>query len=103
MGCGLNTNTRAELLALWVLQHIAKEIGIPTLHVYGDSYVIINWSNDKATLTTLILDARCDNIEGLKACFHALDFHHVYREHNEGEHSLSKEALPMASNLLSFT
>ena len=71
--------------------------------MYGDSYVIINWSNDKATLTTLILDARCDNIEGLKACFHALDFHHVYREHNERVDNLSKEALPMASGLLSFT
>ena len=90
MGCGLNTNTRAECLALWDLLHISKEIGIPTLHVYGDSSVIINWENDKATLTALDLDAWCDNIEGLKACFIALEFQHVYREHNEREDSLSK-------------
>ena len=33
MSCGSCTNTRAELLALWALLHIAKEIGLPHLHV----------------------------------------------------------------------
>ena len=42
-------------------------MGIPTPHVYGDSYVIINWENDKETLSTLDLDVWCVNIEGLKA------------------------------------
>ena len=77
-------------------------MGIPTPHVYGESYVIINWENDKETLSTLDLDAWCDNIEGLKVLFLALDFNYVYREHNEREDILSKEALPMASILLSF-
>ena len=42
LGCGHNTNTRAELLALWASLHIAKDIGLPYLHIFGDSSVIIN-------------------------------------------------------------
>ena len=81
---------------------LLKEIGIPSLHVYGDSSVIINWANDKVKLTALDLDAWCLNIVELKAYFLSLDFQHVYREHNEKENSLSKDALPMATGLLSF-
>ena len=101
MGCGHNTNIRAELLALWVLLHFAKVIGIPTLHVYGDSYVIINWANDKAALSALDLNCWCDIIMDSKAFFLSLDFH-VFREHNKRAHSLSKETLSMALGLLSF-
>ena len=42
LGCGNNTNTRAELLALWVLLYFVDGIGIPSLHVYGDSSIVIN-------------------------------------------------------------
>ena len=37
-----------------------------------------------------------------KASFLLLEFQHVYREHNKKAECLSKEALPMASGLLSF-
>ena len=103
MGCGHNTNTKSKLLALWALLDLAKEIGIPTLHVYGDSSIIINRDNDKATLFSLYLDGWRDNITEMKAFFHTLDFHHVFREHNKRANSLSKEVLPMAAGLLSFT
>ena len=39
----------------------------------------------------------------LKAFFHTLDFRHVFREHNKSVDSLSKEALRMVMDLLSFT
>ena len=39
----------------------------------------------------------------LKAFFLSLDFHHVFREHNKRENSISKEVLPMVAGLLSFT
>ena len=42
LGCGRSTNTRAELLALWASLYIAKDIGLPYLHIFGDSFVIIN-------------------------------------------------------------
>ena len=37
LGCGRITNTRAELLALWALLYVSKEIRFPYLHVFGDS------------------------------------------------------------------
>ena len=43
LGCGMSTNTRAELLALWALLAISKHLGIPLLTIFGDSLVILNW------------------------------------------------------------
>ena len=59
--------------------------------------------DDKATLSVLDLDGWCDKIMELKAFFHTLDFNHVFREHNKRADNLSKEVLPMAEVLLSFT
>ena len=50
LGYDLNTNTRVELLALWALLSIAKDIGFPYLHIFGDSSVIINWAKDNPLL-----------------------------------------------------
>ena len=44
LGCGHSTNTRDEMLALWASLYIAKDIGLPYLHVFDDSSVIINWA-----------------------------------------------------------
>ena len=54
-------------------------------------------------LFSLDLDGWCDNIMELNASFHTLDFHHVFREHNKREDSISKDVLPMVVGLLSFT
>ena len=59
--------------------------------------------DDKEPLSALDLDGWCDNITMLKAFFHTLDFHHVFREHNKRAANISKEVLPMAEGLLSFT
>ena len=44
LGCGSSTSTRAEILALWESLRVAKDIGLPYLHIFGDSSVIINWA-----------------------------------------------------------
>ena len=80
----------------------AKELGIPSLHVYGDSFSIINWVKDKESLPTLNLDGWCHSIMELKMYFLTLDFLHVYKENNKREDSLSKEALSMVHGLLTF-
>ena len=73
-GYGHNTNKRAELLALWTLLYFAEAIGLPSLHIYGDSFDVINWENNKATLSSLDLGFWCENISRLKDSFHMLDF-----------------------------
>ena len=57
LGWGSSTNTRAELLALWALLSVAKDIGFPYLHIFGNSSVIINWAKDECTLSIVNLEA----------------------------------------------
>ena len=103
LGCGRSTNTRAELLALWALLYISKEICLPHIHIFGDSSVIINWAKDNSALSILNLEAWCVDIKLLISSFSAVEFKHVYREHNERANTLSKEGLTMASGHLTFT
>ena len=81
----------------------SAEIGIPSLSIYGDSSVIINWANDNATLPVLDLDGWCEKIKSLKSSFLSLEFQHVYWEHNQIDDYLSKEALILAIGNLSYS
>ena len=83
--------------------YIAKDIGLPNLHILGDSLVIINWAKEVSTLSIVSLEAWCENIRKLMTSFSSLVFNHVYREHNERAYSLSKEGLQLASCHLTFT
>ena len=77
LGCGPSTNTRAELLAFWTLLLVAQKMGLPFLHIYGDSTVIINWANKRASLSSLELNHWCDNTRTLMEGFVWLDIRHV--------------------------
>lgn len=83
LGCGLSTNTSAELLALWTLLYWAKVLGLLFLHIFGDSSVIINWAIGKAALACLALDNWCEAIRQMMPNFLSVDLQHVYREHNQ--------------------
>ena len=74
MGCGGSTNTRVELIALWDLLIFVVAIGLPTLHVFGDSLVIINWANSVSGLSTLDMEHWCHCITEVKDSFISLNF-----------------------------
>ena len=78
-------------------------IGLPELHVYGDSKFIINWENSISGLSVLDMEHWCAHIAVVKKSFLSINFQHVYREHNMSVDGLSKEALPLDSSLLSFS
>ena len=83
MGCVLSTNTRVELRALWALLVVAKEMGIPSLNIFGDSPVIINWENKVASLDSPCLDHWCQDIKLQMNSFSFLVIKHIYREHKQ--------------------
>jgi ribonuclease HI len=56
LNCGQGTNTREELLGAWALLTLASRLSIPTIHVQGDSKVIIDWLRDKGRLQVVSLD-----------------------------------------------
>ena len=92
-----------ELLALWASLYMAKDIGLPYLHIFGDSLVIINWARNESTLSMVNLEAWCLNIRQLISWFTFVDFSHVFREHNKRVDTLSKEGLSMRVGHLSLT
>ena len=95
MGCGCSTNTRAELLALWVVLRVSLIMGMPLLMIYGDSLVIISWLNRLSALDIPILRHWCEDIREMIFHFPSVIFKHIYREHNSLADGLSKTALNM--------
>ena len=105
LGCGSSTNTRSELLSLWALLAVTKQMGIPLLSIFGDSLVIISWANIHYSLNSPILSHWCDDIRILLQSFPSVTIQHVYREHNQLANGLSKKTLSLFTgygNLLEF-
>ena len=47
LNCNPDTNTIFELIAMWMLLFCSKKFGIAENRVYGNSKVIIDWTNKK--------------------------------------------------------
>ena len=84
---------------MWTLIHWALTLGLPTLQIFGDSSVIIDWELGKASLSCLSLDYWCEAIRHMMPLFLRLDMQHIYREHNQCPDGLLKEALFLAPGL----
>ena len=80
-------------MGLWALLQTSQMMGIPLVHIYGDSQVIINWAKGITALTPPDLSHWCKESQKLITSFHGLAFSHIYREHNWIADSLSKTTL----------
>ena len=89
-------------MALWALLYFSMGMGLPSLHIFGDSLVIINWENNKASLSSLELGHWCESIRHMIDSFPLLDIRHVYREYNMRVDSLSKDVMSLAQGHFSF-
>ena len=78
-------------------------MGIPKLHVRGDSVVNINWMNSKLSLIALNLEHWCNIIYDIMQAFLSLDIKHIYREYNKSAGGLSNEAFKMMAGHLHFS
>ena len=90
---GKVSNINDGLLALWCLCKIARVFGIVTLHVFGDSKVTIKWETREYNLKVLSLIPWCYRIKKKMIHFSNINFHHIYREHNQLADQFSKVAL----------
>jgi ribonuclease HI len=93
LNCGPGTNTRAELLGAWALLTLASRLSMQSLHVLGDSKIIIEWLRGKGRLQVITLDCWKDNIITLTSSFQKISFSHVYRKDNHLVDILSKLTL----------
>ena len=95
VGCGISTNTRAELLALWSVLRVCNLMGLPIQMIMGDSMVIISWVNKLSTLNLPHLKHWCDEILSMAQHFPSVTYNHIFREHNRLADELSKRALKL--------
>ena len=95
VGCGICTNTRAELLALWSVLRVCKLMGLPIHMILADSMVVISWVNRMSTLKIPTLKHWCDEIFSMLHLAPPVTFNHIHRELNMLADDLSKKALKM--------
>jgi ribonuclease HI len=56
LNCGRGTNSKAELLGAWATLLLAHSLSISSIHVLGDSKVIIDWLLNKGRLQVSALE-----------------------------------------------
>ena len=95
LGCGISTNSKTELLALFCLLHVANVMGLPGILVYGDSMMVIDWAKGKSKLNVTNLEHWCNRTAELVHGFSSFGCQHIYHEHNQLVDRLSKEALSL--------
>lgn len=90
---GFGTNTKSELLALWVLLYFAKEKEISLTMILGNSKLIIDWAKRINEIHLLELHHWIRRTRHLINHFQQTNFCHIYRELNSDADSLSKHAI----------
>ena len=100
MNCGMGTNTRGELLALWILLYLALHKQVYSLQLVGDSKVIVDWFSYKNKLQVISLQPWMTRICQMSGRFQNIKIQHIYREFNREANQLSKHTLLMEEGIL---
>ena len=80
MNCNPGSNTKGELLSLWVLLQFTRSLGLDGIHIYGDSSIIIDWAKGIQRINLLYLDPWLKRIRNLICGFNNISFSHIFRE-----------------------
>lgn len=78
MGCGRGTNTRGELLGVWMFLYFSRRVTISPLHINGDSKVIVYWLRNLCRLLVASLEFWKSKVKKLLAEFYQVEIHHIY-------------------------
>ena len=84
------SNNIAEYEACLHGLHIAVELGVKRLYVYGDSARVINQLNKDWDTTSKKMDAYCKAIRKLEGKFYGIEYTHVVQDKNQAADALSK-------------
>jgi ribonuclease HI len=94
MGLGIESNNRAEALALWQGLHQANKLRIQELTIIGDSRIIIQAIINHSKTQSIILNNLLDKIHLLLRNFKSYKFFHVLRDLNgEADKEANRGAL----------
>lgn len=93
LNCGVGSNMKAELMALWCVLKVENIFGFVNIKFYGDSRVTIKWAAGKFKLNVTKLRHWCLRAQNEIAQQQNIMFEHIYRDHNSLADKLSKQAL----------
>jgi len=81
---------------------LANHMEIPSLHVMGDSKVVIDWLNDKGRLMVPSIEGWKKITKILIQNFQSIVFQHIFRVFNSNADFLSKQALMESEGLITY-
>lgn len=90
---GPGSNNKAEVMALWGGLHIAQDLQVQGISIYGDSMLIINWITSKYQMRSPHLQGWVERTQGLWQRLGCPPINHIYRENNSRADKLSKRGL----------
>ena len=93
-GCGgPGSNNKAEVMALWGGLHIAQDLQVQGVSIYGDSLLVINWITNKYQMKSSHLQGWLERTQSLWQRLGCPPINHIYRESNTRADKLSKRGL----------
>ena len=93
LGLGSGTNTKAELVALWALLRLARELNIDNISILGDSMAIIGWAGKEHPIRINKIFGWLNRTAEIIDTFQHTYFQHLHREYNTTADRLSKRGL----------
>ena len=100
MCCGLGSNSKGELLTLWMILLFSNHLKLYGIHIYCDSKVLIDWDSNDNNVNILPILTWMKNIILLISKFKDIYFSHVYRKQNQLADPLSKKVLQVEEGFM---
>lgn len=89
----VGTNTKGELLALWLVLFFSSRANIILEQIVGNSLAIVDWANSKATINSIAMSSWLSHTKTLLDNCPQTSILHSFREHNAVADSLSWRGL----------
>ena len=102
MNCSSGSNTKGELLSLWILLWFSSSLDLDRIHIFGDSKIIVDWEVGLHCIRVLHLDPWLRWVQELLATFHELTISHIFREQNVMTDALSRLSLQEDAGFIYF-
>ena len=102
MSCDSGTNSKGELLALWIILFLARHLNLDDICIYGDSKVFVDWEEKRNNVNILHLSVWMKHTRLLMEKFKNISFFHIFQDQNHLVGSLSKKALQVEESYVFF-
>lgn len=93
MCCGSSSNTKVQLLALWMILYFSSHLQLDGLRIFGDAKVIVDWATNECMIDIIHLSSQMNSTCLMLCSFKDISCSHVYRKFNMLVDSLSIKAL----------